>query len=67
MAENPFLFPVSNAYHIIMVPQPDGTFMAYFAEAPTSFAYGETKGKAFAELLRLGQFSGSDDSESEAR
>jgi len=34
-----------------MEKQPDGTYKAYFAEAPTTFAFGKTEGEAFANLV----------------
>ena len=47
--------PRSMPYHIVRKEQPDGTWMAWFGEAPTTYAFGKTETEAMANLVRLFQ------------
>lgn len=55
MSESFVFPPVSDIFDVKMEKQPDGTYKAYFAEAPTTFAFGKTDGEAFANLVRMNQ------------
>jgi len=40
-------------YRVIIKKQPDGTWMAWLDQAPTSFAIAETHKKAVVDLLTI--------------